>query len=215
MNRLVLSLVGVLALSCGAFAAPANLPQCPTVGFALSELLTGSLSTGCYDQDKAYYNFQYSGGNASGITVSIGTTPIGPIDQHTVNFQSSPAWLTPFTLNYIIEVIDPNPSEVIYYAALGMTSTSLPGMPNNSSITEVLDPDVGANVTLVATPVNIAASATSYARLIEVSNSVNPSGATITQFTNTFFEQVIPEPGTYAIIGSGLLALALVRRRRA
>jgi len=173
---------------------------------------------GCVDQDKTYSGFSYTGGGtvtASEVQVSIGTTVLPGVDQHSVGFQPTfGAWVTQFAIDFNIAIAPPVPGTFMETVAFDITA---PGPINVSTATMSNTPDAGAAFVLNASTTADDFKTGLDAQSIAVAISGIPSGGTINQVTSTFFQQVaapIPEPGTLMSIGLGFLALGLYRRHR-
>jgi hypothetical protein len=95
-------------------------------------------------------------------------------------------------------------------AAVGLTPAQVQALPGADVIYSTLDQQEPVNPLVGSGTQNDI-----YAIQIE-SSAVAPTGSTYTQIDQIVYTQVTgaPEPGTFALIGAGLMALGLARRKR-
>jgi hypothetical protein len=196
---------------------------CPT-GASLATLIalpTTGPNAGCQSQDKIFSNFAYSpltgGVSASNITAGLVFQQVGgTTDIHGWNFiPTVGSWGTGFTLSFTISVATGNPG-VSIFASKDQIDTGL--VPNNIVMTDI-QTGVG---TLTTTGASTAAETlqVSYPGLQSITTT---STATITggngllSLEQEWFENIAsstPEPAAMFLVGTGLLGLSLLRRRK-
>jgi hypothetical protein len=239
---LMLSIVGLFALSAGNLLA--SQIACPTAATTFDVLATetggstGGSANGCYSQDKLFYNFVYtatgSAGAASTVQAGLIFQTAGNLDIHGWNFSSS-TWVqgtggpAAFTIGYMIEVC-PALSACASAVVAGTVITGADAV--YAPVSTFLPGNETVTWSSVPSPTNPTVTLTSGSPGPQPGNGnigysgVGPIGVSavftgtgaITQTTLRFYETVpnggTPEPVTMALMGSSLLGLGLLRRRK-
>ena len=187
--------------------------------WATDPQMTGS--DGCLQEDKIFSNFDP--GAAPTDTVMALTLQHDPItggDIHTVVFLDDFAF--PFTIKYTVRVDTSVTNEVIWKVTGDILNTAAQDDPSlNKRLCDSPIPGTCAGSTFDA---NDTASAAAGPLSILVPNlqKLNVTDAYTTVggvgaegFSNAFYQVTgVPEPGTTALLGGGLLLLGFVSRRR-
>lgn len=213
MRKLAVLLVLAVAFSAAASAAPI---YCGTVANTMTALIATNETGGCFVQDKLFTNWSYSsveggtGSNFVGFNIIFSVLPT--LDIHGFSFAPvDGVWTKGFSLGYTISVIPGNQMTII-----GATDQFMLGpLPTNSST------GVSTKSNLVL-PFNMAWPNQTVSALFDGVTSINSSTVvTIPGGINDFVASVeedytqraIPEPMTFVLIGTGLVALGLIRRK--
>jgi hypothetical protein len=171
---------------------------------------------GCFIQDKLFNNFVYTipVGGISASNVSVGLVfQTGTSDVHGWSFVPSPqAWVLGFTLSYDISVRAGNPLIALVKSKDQMNPGSqLSTIVVNDYQTIGITPSplhlTGGIQTLESDPYNLQTVHT-------VSTATILEGQNLLSYEQDFFEVTTPEPVSFILIGSGLLGLGLLRRRK-
>lgn len=201
--RTLLLAVSFLVLALPALAAPVSCATTTTFGD-----LTGAVD-GCQDQDKIYSN--WFGDLPSGTEVLIETVS-GLVDTHIVSIGALD--IGTYTFGYMIS-IDPLTPDYdfrnITQVTLGFDSA---GQPGNAAYKEIYLNGVLFDTLFSSGGVD--ASALFSEKSVQIVEIISVTNSTYQSTTNSFTQEVtaIPEPGTYAMIGFGLLGLVLSTKRR-
>jgi hypothetical protein len=165
-----------------------------------------------------FSNFTYTQGDAanpdaSQVLVIFALTP-GPNppagDLHAIQFQSSVVnWTMPFGVSYNISVFGAPPGTSIVEAFFDL---SVAGGGSVAAGTKTL---VGNDTyTINAAVGGPGTSAINYETSLGVTVAVNPNGEEVSSIVDSYTQGMIPEPGTWAMLGGGLVLLGALRRRK-
>lgn len=221
MRKCLLLFFASLLLTVSALAVPVD---CQFETPRLSDLMNpaGIYVDGCFVQDKLFSNFGYvqytQGGtgnpDATLVEASFGLT-LGPNppagDLHEIRFEAvGSSWAVPFLISYDVSLYNP---PVGLSIVKGYFDISVPGGGNLATGTKTL---VGTNdtYTIVATVGSPGESSINSESFLAVTENVNPNGENVTSLVNSFTQGAIPEPGTWALLGGGLVLLCALRRRK-
>jgi hypothetical protein len=199
-----------------AFAAPVDCDLVTTVGDAVGTNILDEPS-GCQDQDKIYDLWSTDLPDDTGLEID---TVVGISDFHTVSVGSLESLAgNTFFLQYRI-YIDP---ATVDYALRNIVLVTLDAdiaPPNQISITKTYwsdDFDGGEVGSMTTTGPPQQDSIADMKQLYVRDEITFLSNAVLNSASNGFQQDVnnpIPEPSTYGLLGSGLIALGFLHRRR-
>ena len=189
-----------------------------------------SLANACQIADKIFWGFSLtggpsaSGGEPSASQIQVQDVPFDGVSNVGIIFNSG-GWITSFgtTLDSIISyhVATASGFPAIKDATLTITGT-LTGAGGSGTVTESLVPVAAGSpiVTTLPSPVSVNITFVPVSSFTVTDEVKVVGGVGFTDFSHISivendFSQVIPEPYGFALMGSGLVALGLVRRRRA
>jgi hypothetical protein len=173
--------------------------------------------TSVVQQDKTWSNFVF-GGLPAGTEVQFTFGKVGGQDVHAIAFQApfGPIGGT-FTWSYDISVNSGNPVELFDVASsIGQSrgSSSLMTMllDNNSNTYMTNFTQTGPLVTSGTTTVAFKPGADSL--VVTDTLTIGPQGSDVTSVANSYTQLAVPEPGTLALFGVGIIGAAGVLRRK-
>jgi opacity protein-like surface antigen len=173
---------------------------------------TQTSTLACLQQDKIFSNFTLQSGTLPadlGLTLDLATLG-GGVDVHTVNLTSA-NFGSNFTLTYDLAVSGSTESVVRVTGGI-LNSPSV----SPASLTKTVSGAGG--FTGSTTTSNSSSSVINVPNLaaLTVSDAFTAGSGGVTNIANSFVQSTgVPEPGTTALLGAGLLALGMISRRRA
>jgi hypothetical protein len=187
---------------------------------------------GCESGDKLFSNFTYTGGGAlapaSLVSFNVTESVLSGYDIHGFTFKPGVTvstggtitgdgiWSTSFSLGYTIAVLPSSP-QYLFGALSQFTLGPVPG--NTSVATTTLSNGVVFNLSqgTASLPLNTKTALFESVKSLNVNTVVTiipeQSGNFVTGMAQNYTQQVIPEPMTFVLIGTGLVGLGLLRRR--
>jgi hypothetical protein len=208
----------VILVATAAVLPAAPLLACPQSGTLADLIAFGVAGCQVYTaqgaiQDKIFSNFSYSGTVASANINVTQVLQTGTSDVHGWSFVPDTAWVTGFTLSYMITVTPGNPLVALVQSKDQINSGAVP----NGII--VNDTQTGVTPSPIVTQGTIGGE-TAFSNTYNLQSITTTSIATIPanknllSYEQDFFEgSTIPEPMSFVLIGTGLLGLGLLRRR--
>lgn len=164
----------------------------------------------CLQSDKIFSDFHVTAGEIPpdlGLEMDLGSF-IG-FDVHTLNFQSA-NFSTGFSISYSVEVS--GSSERIFKVTGGLLDS--PSLAP-ATLTKRVDGAGGFTGSVSTSSSGSTAISVPLLSSLQVTDVFLPGGGGVTNVANSFFESRgdTPDPPTTALLGGGLIALGLVRRR--
>ena len=207
MNKILLVLTVFIAMMIPSFAAP----LCTTV--TLDTLLAGgSNAAGCEMSDKIFSGFTYTGSiAAANIMVQFQTN--GPIPAGaTINFTpSNGANWSSLNLNFTTTIDATLCASCRFVSTLDQIFT--PPTQNNNAAT-FNHPGFGSVSLSGASPATLSGQVAVGGTSVGT-NITQTGGTTLQSLSSTFSQTAVPEPSTFALLGGGLFAFALYRKKKA
>lgn len=208
MKKFLLLAFVLIAASIPTFAAPI----CNTV--TLDTLLAGGANAalGCQTSDKIFNNFTYSGSVAPS-EVSVTFTSNGPIPQGaSIQFISLAGSWSSMNVSFDTAVDTNTCAACRIVNALDQIFTSPTPNSTAGTFTQNGLPNVDVNG---SAPSSLSGQKDFPNVLMVSTNFTQTAGVDLQRVSVSFSETSgIPEPATFAMLGGGLVALALFRRKR-
>jgi len=218
MRKCSLLLFVGLLFTVSAVAVPVD---CQEIAVSLDDLINSpTYVDGCFVQDKLFTNFGYTQGDVNNPEASLVLTsfaltlgqnpPAG--DLHTIQFTAlGSSWTAPSQITYHIGLFNPAPGLSIIK---GFFDLDVPGGVSLAAGKKTL---VGSNgtYTINATVGSPGEIAINHENLLAVTVDIDPKGESISGLVDSYTQGTVPEPGTWALLGGGLLLLGGLRRRKA
>jgi len=171
----------------------------------------------CEQGDKLFSDFSTTG-DTTGVSMHLILAGVPGNDTHTVNFEGN--LINPFTVSYTVTVDVAISHERTNMVSLDLFNPSAGIGGGNPTVTKTLvtssvcAPNPACTITATAAAPGIPITLTPPTSSIMVVDAYTPNGGHATGFGNGFIQTSVPEPGTTALFGAGLLALGLFSRRR-
>jgi PEP-CTERM motif len=207
-----------LVLTLIVFAAAAVLPAtpvtCPTTATLADLIAIGT----CQSQDKIFSAFAYSGGGdvtANDINANLVLQIGSSQDIHGWSFIPTTGWDTGFNLSFTIAVAPGNPGAAIVASKDQMNSGFV---PNGVTIADTQTGVTPSPLMLTGTATGETVFSNPYdlQTISTVSAVTIARSANLESYEQDWFEHLssAPEPAAFFLIGSGLLGLGFLGRRR-
>ena len=165
----------------------------------------------CEQQDKIFSNFN-AGGAPTDSTLRLLLQSLGGgEDIHTVVFGGS--FTSDFTVGYTVTVDTGISTERIFKVTGDIQNPGGSGSPSNLKTVFGAGGFTGSTTSTIGSP-GIPIGVPNLTSL-DVTDAYTANGGAATNIGNSFFQQTVPEPGTTALFGAGLLALGFISSRRA
>jgi hypothetical protein len=210
VKKLLLTTLFISAAITSAFAAP----LC-TAPVTLDTLLTGgaNAASGCEITDKIFSNFSYTG-NVAASSVIVTFQSNGPIPGGaTISFQPG-VNCSAVSLTFTTTVDTTLCANCRIINVLDQIFT--PPTPNSVSGTFTHTGGSPAAINLSGSSPATLSGQGSFGNVTSTVTTFNQTGGTQLQnVQSSFTETTIPEPATFVLLGGGLLALSMVRRKKA
>jgi hypothetical protein len=212
MRKLAVLLVLAVAFSAVASAAPI---YCGTVANTMTALIATNATGGCFVQDKLFTNFSYStveGGTGSNfVGFNVIYTPLPTIDIHGFSFAPvDGVWTKGFTLGYTISVIPGNAMAIV-----GAADQMMLGPDSSNTSTAVSTKSNGPIFNMSFPAQTVSAMFAGVSSIDSMTVVTIPGGINdfVVSIEEDYTQRAIPEPMTFVLIGTGLVALGLIRRK--
>jgi hypothetical protein len=204
MRKLVVVSLFVFVFTCTSWGLPVNCSTLTT--FSALVASNNNAEPGCIDQDKLYTNW---GGTLPGTTqADIDTVEAGGTDFHSV--QMIDIGPGSYTLSYRVSVWTGT-------GVITQVQVAADINPPTASVSKDVFVSGGAFVGNAFTNSGVIATLpiTPGQTSLDISESINVAGF-LQSTTDTYVQEgvTIPEPGAYLLLGGGLIALAVLRRRK-